>query len=106
MEIETKLDLSRFFPSVLQVVPTDDYKIYSYFNDGSVRLFDVKPLIKPDTVFEPLSDINFFKSKATVMNGTAAWDIAGNYDESACVELDPLVLFNTPMINDPLEKES
>ena len=100
----SNLDFSLFFPSVLQVVPTDDYKIYSYFNDGSIRLYDVKPLIKPDTVFEPLSEINFFKSRATVMNGTAAWDITGNRDETACVDLDPLVLFNTPAVDDPLEK--
>ena len=103
IEIESKLDFSRFFPSVLQVVPTNDYKIYSYFNDGSVRLFDVKPLIKQNTVFEPLTDINFFKSRATVMNGTAAWDMTGDYDETACVDLDPLVLFNMPAVTDPLE---
>ena len=100
----SKLDFSRFYPFVLQVVPTDDYKIYSYFNDGSVRLFDVKPLIKPNTVFEPLQDIKFFKSKATVMNGTAAWDITGNRDETACIDLDPLVLFDMPITQDPLEK--
>ena len=33
-----KLDKSKFWPKVLQVVPTDDYKVYAYFNDGSVRL--------------------------------------------------------------------
>jgi len=102
--INSKLDFSRFFPSVLQVYPTDDYKIYNYFNDGSVRLFDVKPLIKQNTVFEPLIDIDFFKSRATVMNGTAAWDITGKRDETQCVDLDPLVLFNMPMVKDPLEK--
>jgi len=103
-EINSGLDFSRFYPFVLQVVPTDDYKIYSYFNDGSIRLFNVKPLIKPNTVFEPLIDIEFFKSRATIINGTAAWDITGNRDETACVDLDPLVLFNMPMVKDPLEK--
>ena len=100
----SNLDSSLYFPEILQVVPTDDYKIYSYFNDGSIRLYDMKPLIKPDTVFEPLKNIEFFKSKATVMNGTAAWDINGNRDETACVDLDPLVLFSMPAVKDPLEK--
>jgi hypothetical protein len=98
-----KLDFSQFYPKVLQVVPTDDYRIYAYFNDDSIRLIDVKPLIKPGTVFEPLDDINFFKSKATVINDTVAWDIGGNRDPYKCVDLDPLVIFELSEVDDPLE---
>ena len=29
----------------------------------------------------------------TVMNGTAAWDIAGTRDEWQCIDLDPVVLY-------------
>ena len=97
-----ELDKTQFFPVVVQVVPTDDYGVYAYFNDGSVRFFDVKPLIKPDTVFEPLEDIRFFKSKLTVINDTVAWDVGGNRDPRKCVDLDPLVIFNQPAIADPL----
>ena len=46
--MNTQLDTSIFFPCVLQAVATDDFQVYAYFNDGSVRLFDVKPLIQPE----------------------------------------------------------
>ena len=97
------LDFSRFFPEVLQVYPTDDFIIYLYFNDGTVHRFDVKPLIKEGTVFEPLKDVEVFKNAATVLNGTAAWDLTGNRDEFTCIDLDPFVLFNSPKVKDPLE---
>ena len=98
-----KLDKANFWPKVLQVVPTDNYSVYAYFNDGSVRLFDVKPLIKPGTVFEKLQDIEFFKSKLAVINDTVAWDIGGNRDPRKCVDLDPLVIFEQPAVRDPLD---
>ena len=60
---------STFWPEVLQVVPTRDQKLFVYFNDGSVRLFDVSPLIKPGTVFAPLADPDYFCSRATVIKG-------------------------------------
>jgi len=100
-----ELDTSRFWPKVVQVVPTDDYEVYAYFNDGSVRLFDVKPLIKPGTVFEPLIDITFFKSKLAVINETVAWDIGGQKNPQKCIDLDPFVIFNQPVVKDPLYTE-
>ncbi|MCL2821204.1 MAG: DUF2442 domain-containing protein [Oscillospiraceae bacterium] len=95
-------DKTEFWPSVVQVVPADDFGIYVYFNDGSVRFFDVKPLIKPNTVFEPLSNIDYFKSKLTIINDTVAWDVGGNRDPRKCIDLDPFVLFKQPAITDPL----
>ena len=100
-----ELDKSRFWPKVVQVVPTEDYRVYAYFNDGSVRLFDVKPLIKTGTVFEPLLDKEVFKSKLTVINETIAWDMGGNRDPRKCIDLDPLVIFEQPVVADPLCNE-
>ena len=100
-----KIDKTNFWPKVLQVVPTDDYKVYVYFNDGSVRLFDVKPLIKHGTVFEPLFDIEFFKSKLAIINETVAWDIGGNRNPQKCVDIDPFTIFEQPAVNDPLSNE-
>ena len=101
--MKTNLDMTYFFPQVLQAVPTDDYKVYAYFNDGSVRCIDVKPLIKPDTVFECLADMEIFKSKITVMNDTVAWDMIGKRDASECIDLDPIVIFENPIVPDPLD---
>jgi len=100
-----ELDKKLFWPNVLQVVPTDNFEIYVYFNDGSVRLFDVKPLIKPNTVFAPLCDADFFKSKLTIINDTVAWDISGNRNPEKCIDLDPFVIFEQPAVADPLYHE-
>jgi len=100
--MKQELDKSVFMPKVLQVVPTDDYCVYVYFNDGSVRLFDVKPFIKQGTVFESLKDINYFKSKLAVINDTVAWDVGGNRDPRKCIDLDPCVIFEQPSVIDPL----
>ena len=79
----------------------------SYFNDGSVRLYDAKPLLELGGVFEPLRDEDFFKSRLTVLNDTAAWDVTGNHDPCACVDLDPIELYETcPVVVDPLETAS
>jgi len=100
------MDMKNFWPVVLQVVPTDDYKLYVYFNDGTVRMFDVLPLIKPDTVFERLKDIRVFKDTATVLNDTAAWDLEGNRDTRKCIDLDPFVLYEQAVVCDPLSEDA
>ncbi len=97
------IDFRLFSPSVLQVYPTDDYSIYLYFNDGTVRHFDVKPYIKEGTVFAPLKDIRIFKEKITIINETVAWDLVGNRDEYQCIDLDPIELYQSPIVDDPLE---
>lgn len=100
--MSNNLNPSCFWPTVLQVVPTDDYKVYTYFNDGSVRLFDVNPLIKPNTIFAPLKDINVFKLKLAVINDTVAWDMGGNRNPHKCIDVDPFVIFEQPAVDDPL----
>lgn len=97
------LDSTYFFPQVLQVVPNEKFGLYVYFNDGSVRFYDVEPLLKLGTVFEKLRDISIFRSKLTILNGTVAWDINGNRDNRDCIDIDPLVIFESPMVDDPLK---
>ncbi|MBP5468726.1 MAG: DUF2442 domain-containing protein [Candidatus Riflebacteria bacterium] len=99
----TKLDRSRFFPEVLQVVPTDDFKVYAYMNDGSVHLYDVKPLMNSGLFLEKLSDIKVFKEKITVIGHTIAWDLIGNRDEQNCIDIDPFDVFNSDIVPDPFE---
>ena len=33
-----------FSPEVVQAVAGDDYTVYAYFTDGTIHLFDMKPL--------------------------------------------------------------
>lgn len=96
------LDSRHFFPLVLQVIPTDNFELYVYFNDGSVRFFDANPILKKETVFERIMDIDNFKSKIRILNGTVAWDIDGNRNTYDCIDIDPLVIFDSPKIDDPL----
>ena len=96
-----------YMPKVLQAVTGEKYTIYLYFSDGSVRLYDAKPLLKLGGVFEPLKDLDFFRSRLTVLNDTAAWDVTGNMDPCSCVDLDPIELYeNCPVVADPLEEAS
>jgi len=99
----TGLDKRHFWPKVLQVLPTDDFKVYAYLNDGSVRLYDAKPLLQKNTVFEPLMDLETFKEKLAVINDTIAWDMGGNRDESKCIDIDPFTVFENKVVADPLE---
>lgn len=44
-----------------------------------------------------IRDINAFKEACTVMNGTLAWDISGNRDESSCIDIDPFTVYDTSL---------
>ncbi len=96
-----------FIPQVVQAVAGEDYTVYVYFSDGTVRLLDAKPLVRRGGVFSPLTDKRFFKERLTVLNDTVAWDIAGTLDPTACVDLDPCTLYDDcPIVADPLEGAS
>ena len=90
-------------PSVVQAVPGDDFTVYAYFSDGAIKLVDIKPLIAKGGVFAQLSDEQLFQSSLTVINETVAWDITGNRDEFACVDIDPVTIYETAIdVPDPL----
>lgn len=95
------MGMKSFWPSVVQVIPTDDHEVYAYFNDGSIRLFDMKPLLKSGTVFEPLQDLEIFKEKLTVINGTVAWDMGGNRDPKKCIDIDVFSIFAQDPVKEP-----
>ncbi len=92
-------------PKVVQVVPGENSTVYAYFNDGSVRLVDAKPLIAQGGVFAQLGDPGFFHDRLTVLNDTVAWDVTGNRDVTACVDLDPCEIYaSAPVVGDPLKE--
>ena len=87
--------MDTLFPKVLQAVAGEDFTVYLYFNDAL------------GGVFAPLQDEAFFKSRLTVLNDTAAWDVTGDRDPGSCVDLDPIELYETcPVVVDPLESAS
>ncbi|MDD4346467.1 MAG: DUF2442 domain-containing protein [Desulfitobacteriaceae bacterium] len=91
------------FHKVLQVVPTDDYKVYIYFDDGKIKLFDASELIKKG-VFQQLQGVELFKNSCTVLNDTLAWDLSGKFDPYNCLDLDPEELYNScPEVKEPIK---
>jgi hypothetical protein len=92
-------------PKVVQAVAGNDFTVYAYFLDGTIRLLDTKPLLEKGGVFAPLRDEETFRNCLTVMNGTVAWDLEGTRDPCACVDLDPCELYETcPSVSDPLRE--
>jgi len=92
-----------YWPDVIQAIPTDDFKVYVYFDDGTIRLFDASEVITRG-IFKPLSDINLFKDTCTVLNNTLAWTLDKNYDPTTCIDLDPFVLYDTcPVVEENME---
>ena len=67
--------------------------MYVYFSDGSIRLVDVRPLIHSGSVFEPLEDIEIFKSSITVLNDTVAWDLFGDRNSRRALYFVIFVLY-------------
>ncbi|OON98607.1 MAG: hypothetical protein ATN35_04305 [Epulopiscium sp. Nele67-Bin004] len=93
--------IEEYYPEVLQAIPTDDYTVYVYFDDGRIKLFDAKELVTKG-IFKPLQDIKKFKSTCTVLNNTLAWDLQGNYDTTKCLDIDPFVIYNDyPEVEEP-----
>ncbi len=80
---------------ICMVKPATGRKVDCYFTTGHVKRFDMSRLLKPNCgpVFRPLRDRNTFLSTMTVMNGTLAFDIAGNRDDRRCVDIDPETIF-------------
>lgn len=88
--------------TVVQVLPRQDFKVYVYFNDGKIKLYDVAPLLGKG-VFQKISNINEFIEKCTVLNGTLAWDIGGNFDTYNCIDIDPENIYQKGHdVSDPL----
>lgn len=88
--------------TVVQVKPTRDFKVYVYFDDGKIKLFDMKSLLGKG-VFKQISDIDAFLEKCTVLNHTLAWDVGGNFDQYNCIDIDPETIYSTGIdVADPL----
>jgi Protein of unknown function (DUF2442) len=91
--------------TVIQVKPTSDFKVYVYFNDGKIKLYDMSPLIGKG-VFKQISDIDTFVEKCTVINNTLAWDIGGGFDETKCLDIDSETIYSKGIdVADPLGEE-
>lgn len=83
------------FPKVVQVVPMKNYSVYVYFEDGKIVCYDMTEMLNKE-VFSILKDIEIFMDTCTILNDTLAWDIKGNRDNTACLDIDPDTLYELP----------
>ena len=90
--------MNEYFPTVVQVISLDNFHVQVFFDDGKVVDYDVTEDLKT-ALFEPLRKIEKFKDACTVMNGTLAWDISGNWDETDCIGIDPFTIYEMKGIN-------
>lgn len=86
-----------YFPTVVQVVPQDNYHVHVYFDDGKIIDYDLSTQLTD--VFAPLQDVQVFQHACTVMNGTLAWDVEGTRNPENCIDVDPFTLYACPSIN-------
>ena len=89
---------------VIQVIPSEDFKVYVYFEDGKIKLFDMNHLVGKG-VFAPLANKVVFKERCTILNHTLAWDLTGKRDETDCLDIDPISIYESGQdVKDPLQK--
>ena len=71
------------FPKVIKVVPTDDFFVHIYFDDGCRKIYNANEIIKKGA-FTPLQDINIFKNTCCVIELSrkplcSAWWMKGSF---------------------------
>ncbi|MBE9258329.1 MULTISPECIES: DUF2442 domain-containing protein [Dolichospermum] len=72
---------------IIEVIPQNNYQLYIKFDDGKQGIVDVSQLIEFTGVFQPLKDLDFFKTvKVNPEWGTIYWDNGA--------DLDPDVLYS------------
>ena len=86
-------------PKIVQVVPTEEHTVYVYFEDGKIVCYDVKPLLDKE-VFAALRKVEYFMKTCTIMNDTLAWDMSGNRGNTACIDIDPNMLYGLDAVKD------
>ena len=79
-------------PSVVQVEPHDDYTVTVLFEDGKTVIFDASLLISKG-IFSVLQDKDVFINRCVVLNNTLAWDITGDYNNTTCLDIDPITIY-------------
>ncbi|MBD5479604.1 MAG: DUF2442 domain-containing protein [Lachnospiraceae bacterium] len=88
-------------PKIVQVVPTEEHTVYVYFEDGKIVCYDVIPLLDKEA-FAVLREVEYFIKTCTIMNGTLAWDVAGNRDNTACIDIDPETLYELDAVKEKI----
>ncbi len=88
-------------PKIVQVVPTEEHTVYIYFEDGKIVCYDITPLLDKEA-FAVLREVEYFIKTCTIMNDTLAWDVFGNRDNAACIDIDPGTLYELDAVKEKI----
>lgn len=73
------LRAAKYFASgrkkIIAVEPNNNFTLSINFDNGETRIYDVRPLLKQGSVFEPLSNIDNFRRVYIDEEHCIAWDI-------------------------------
>lgn len=67
---------------IVGVIPNDDFTLTLSFDNGEKRIYDMRPLLKKNTVFEKLMSIDDFKRVYLDDMHCVSWDIDPNVDSN------------------------
>ena len=87
-------------PTLYLVIPTDDYKVYLYYDNGEIKLYDCSFILEEKGIFELIKNINDFKRLCTIMNYTLAFDISEIRDPSYCIDICPDTVYEDSIAYD------
>ena len=65
---------------ILTVEPKPDFTLVLSFDNGERRQFDMKPILQPNTVFEPFMVYDNFQRVYLDEDASVSWDIDPNVD--------------------------
>lgn len=88
-------------PQIVQVYPSEEYKVYVYFEDGKIVCYDASSMLDKDA-FAPLRDPEFFAERCTIINDTLAWDVTGDRDPYKCLDIDPGTLYGLENVSEKI----
>lgn len=67
---------------IVAVTPNDDYTLTLRFDNGEMRIFDVAPILQPNSVFAPLRNLNDFRRVYLDEDHAVSWDIDPTIDST------------------------
>ncbi len=67
---------------IVKVIPNDDFTLTISFDNGENRLYDMRPILKKGTVFEPFADLANFRRVYVDDTHCIAWDIDPTIDSN------------------------
>lgn len=95
-------------PKLFQVYPTNNYSVHLYYDNGEIKIYDCRWILKEDGPFKKLHNTETFIKLCTVMNGTLAWDISEHRDPYNCIDICPDTVYQESVKTqiDPLKNSA